>query len=103
VASDAVSLFGSYIIENLKGDVTSTLFFAQVFDNLVYGDIIPASVKSVFFGFAIGIIGCYKGYYSKKGTAGVGRSANSAVVISSMLLFVIDFLAVIIADIFFEI
>ena len=53
---------------------------------------------SFFFGFAIGVIGCYKGYYSKKGTEGVGRSANSAVVVSSLLVFILDLIAVQITD-----
>ena len=56
----------------------------------------------VGWGFAIGLIGCYKGYTSQKGTAGVGRAANTAVVVASMLLFVIDFIAVLVADIFFD-
>jgi phospholipid/cholesterol/gamma-HCH transport system permease protein len=50
------------------------------------------------FGFAIGIIGCYKGFNSNKGTEGVGQSANSAVVISSLLVFILDLLAVQITD-----
>ena len=55
-------------------------------------------LKTFFFGYAIGIIGCYKGFYSNKGTEGVGRSANSAVVISSLLVFIIDLIAVQITD-----
>ena len=47
----------------------------------------------------MGIIGCYKGYYSNKGTEGVGRSANTAVVVSSVMVFVIDLIAVQITDI----
>jgi phospholipid/cholesterol/gamma-HCH transport system permease protein len=47
----------------------------------------------------VGIIGCYKGYNSSKGTEGVGRSANSAVVISSIMIFVIDLLAVQVTDV----
>ncbi|OYZ51761.1 MAG: ABC transporter permease, partial [Sphingobacteriales bacterium 24-40-4] len=62
-------------------------------------DVLPAFTKSFFFGFAVGIIGCYKGYNSSKGTEGVGRSANSAVVVSSVLIFVIDLLAVQVTDI----
>ena len=50
--------------------------------------------KSYFFGFAVGIIGCFKGYNSRKGTEGVGRSANSAVVVSSVVIFIMDLLAV---------
>jgi len=60
--------------------------------------VIPSLIKTVFFGFAIGAIGCYKGYNSTKGTEGVGQAANSAVVISSLLVFVIDLIAVQITD-----
>jgi phospholipid/cholesterol/gamma-HCH transport system permease protein len=96
---DAIALYGSYIGVNIR-DVTSfRLFWTQVFDNLAFGDVIPAFIKSFFFGFAVGLIGCYKGYYSNKGTEGVGRSANSAVVVSSILIFIIDLLAVQITDI----
>jgi phospholipid/cholesterol/gamma-HCH transport system permease protein len=56
--------------------------------------VIPAVIKTVFFGFAVGLIGCYKGFNSTKGTQGVGRSANSAVVLSSVLIFVLDLLTV---------
>lgn len=103
ILADAMGIWGSFIVENLKGDVTFKLYFYKAFKVLFYSDVIPAMTKSYFFGFAIGIIGCYKGYYSTKGTAGVGRTANEAVVISSLLLFLIDFLAVLVADIFYEI
>jgi phospholipid/cholesterol/gamma-HCH transport system permease protein len=39
-----------------------------VFNALDFGDLIPATIK-VSFGFAIGLVGCFKGY-CKKGTAG---------------------------------
>lgn len=95
---DAISLFGSYIGVNIRGVTSFHLFYTQVFDNLVFGDVLPAFVKSFFFGFAVGVIGCYKGYYSEKGTEGVGRSANSAVVVSSIMIFIIDLIAVQITD-----
>jgi phospholipid/cholesterol/gamma-HCH transport system permease protein len=82
--------------------VSFTLYFNQVFDSIEFGDIIPATIKSFFFGLAIGIVGCYKGYYCDKGTEGVGKAANSAVVVSSLLLFVIDFIAVFVTDIFYD-
>jgi phospholipid/cholesterol/gamma-HCH transport system permease protein len=102
VFSDGVALYGSALVENFKGDVSFQLYFNKVFDALEYGDLIPATVKSFFFGFAIGLVGCFKGYYSKKGTAGVGYAANTAVVFTSMLLFIIDFITVFISDIFYE-
>jgi len=96
--ADAVSLYGGYLGANIHGVVSWGLFWNQVFDTLTFGDIIPAITKTFFFGFAIGMIGCYKGYYTNKGTEGVGRSANSAVVISSLIVFILDLLAVQISD-----
>ena len=103
IFGDAIALIGSALIEYLKGDVSFLLYFNKVSKALKFSDIIPATVKSFFFGFAIGLVGCYKGYNCRKGTVGVGEASNSAVVYSSMLLFVIDFIAVFISDIFFEI
>ncbi|MGZ8549167.1 MAG: MlaE family ABC transporter permease [Chitinophagaceae bacterium] len=96
---DAISLYGSWMGVNIRGNTSFILFWTQVFDNLSFNDVIPAFLKSFFFGFAVGIIGCYKGYNSSKGTEGVGRSANSAVVVSSIMIFVIDLLAVQITDV----
>jgi phospholipid/cholesterol/gamma-HCH transport system permease protein len=98
ILSDAISLYGSYLGVNIRGTTSFNLFFKQVFDALSFSDISPAFFKTFFFGFAVGMIGCYKGYNSQKGTEGVGRSANSAVVISSLLIFIIDLVAVQITD-----
>jgi phospholipid/cholesterol/gamma-HCH transport system permease protein len=97
--ADAISLYGAYLGANIRGIVSWDLFWSQVFDTVVYSDLMPSILKTYFFGFIIGIIGCYKGFNSKKGTEGVGQSANSAVVISSLLVFVIDLLAVQITDV----
>lgn len=94
VYADAVGLAGAFVGVNLKGDVSPSLFMSQVFQSLEFKDIIPAIVKTVFFGFAIGLIASYKGYYSDKGTVGVGTAANSAVVLTSLAVFVIDMIAV---------
>ncbi len=91
---DAISLYGSWLGVNIRSTTSFDLFWMQVFNILRFGDVLPAFTKSFFFGFAVAIIGCYKGYNSSKGTEGVGRSANSAVVVSSILIFVIDLLAV---------
>jgi phospholipid/cholesterol/gamma-HCH transport system permease protein len=98
ILSDVISLYGSYLGINIRGDTSFNLFWTQVFDSLAFYDVLPAFIKTFFFGFAVGIIGCYKGYNSKKGTEGVGRSANSAVVVSSVMIFVLDLLAVQITD-----
>lgn len=102
IFGDAIALFGSAIVENLKGGVSFLLYFNKVSDAIKFSDILPATVKTFFFGFAIGLVGSFKGYNCKKGTVGVGEASNSAVVYTSMLLFIIDFIAVFISDIFFE-
>ena len=102
IIGDVVALYGSYLVENVKGNVSLSLYFNTVFEALEFGDIIPATIKTFFFGLAIGIVGCFKGYYCEKGTAGVGRAANSAVVFTSLLLFIIDFIAVFVTDIFYD-
>lgn len=98
VLADGISLYGAYLGSNLKGSVSWSLFWNQVFDVMRFSDLLPSIIKTYFFGMAIGIIGCYKGYNTDKGTEGVGRSANSAVVIASLLVFILDLVAVQIAD-----
>jgi phospholipid/cholesterol/gamma-HCH transport system permease protein len=103
IFGDAIALLGSSLVEYTKGSVAFILYFNKVIKALSFGDVLPATIKTFFFGFVIGLIGCYKGYHCKKGTLGVGEASNSAVVYASMLLFIVDFIAVFISDIFFEI
>jgi phospholipid/cholesterol/gamma-HCH transport system permease protein len=102
IFSDVISLYGCYVGVNIKGDVNVRLFLAQVIEKLDYSDLLPAVIKTFFFGFTIGIIGCFKGYYADKGTEGVGRAANSAVVMSSLLIFIIDMVAVQLTSLYFN-
>ncbi|AWM12818.1 ABC transporter permease [Flavobacterium sp. NRK F10] len=101
ILGDVLALYGSFLIENIKGNVSFYLYFSQVFRSLEFSDLIPATLKTFFFGFAIGLIGCFKGYNCKGGTAGVGVAANTAVVMASIFIFVLDFVAVLVTDIFY--
>jgi phospholipid/cholesterol/gamma-HCH transport system permease protein len=94
ILADVVSLYGAYVGVNLKGDVSFHLFFLQVFAKLSFMDIFPALIKTIFFGFAVGLISCYKGYHASAGTEGVGKAANAAVVLASLLVFILDMIAV---------
>lgn len=100
IMGDAIALIGSYLAVKISGAISITLFFNQVFESTEFSDFIPAFIKTFFFGFAIGVVGCYKGYNSKKGTEGVGESANSSVVVASLLVFIIDLVAVQITQFF---
>ena len=100
IFADAIGMVGAFVGVNIKGTTSAHLFSSQVFQVLKFGDLIPAIIKTFFFGFAIGIIGCYKGYNSNKGTEGVGKAANSAVVFASLMVFLIDMIAVQITSLF---
>jgi len=91
---DMISLIGGYFALNFTDDISFTLYFTKCFAALDFTDYLPALVKTIFFGFAIGFVGCYKGFNSNKGTESVGLAANSAVVTASLWIFFIDMLAV---------
>lgn len=91
---DMMAFFGSYIGLNAYSEISFQLFYTRAFSDVFFTDIFPATIKTVFFGFFIGIFSSYMGYYSDKGTEGVGKSANSAVVASSLIVFLLDLIAV---------
>jgi phospholipid/cholesterol/gamma-HCH transport system permease protein len=102
IFADAIGLFGSYIGVNIMDDVTLRLYFSNAIKTLDFVDVFPAFIKTFFFGFAIGLIACYKGFTSNKGTEGVGLAANSSVVVGSLCIFIIDMIAVQLADFFIQ-
>jgi phospholipid/cholesterol/gamma-HCH transport system permease protein len=96
--ANALGILGSWAGANIKGNVTFVLFFSRAFSSVGFIDFLPAFIKTFFFGAAIGFVGCYKGYTAGRGTESVGIAANSAVVISSLLVIIIDLIAVQITD-----
>lgn len=87
---DAVALMGSYLMISSFNDSGLILYFNAVSASITYTDVFASLIKSAFFGFAIGIISSYAGYHSEKGTTGVGKAANTAVVVSMIFIFIID-------------
>jgi phospholipid/cholesterol/gamma-HCH transport system permease protein len=96
--ADALGILGGWAGANIKGSVNFVLFFSQAFSVVGFIDFLPAFIKSFFFGATIGIVGCYKGFNAGRGTESVGIAANSAVVLASLLVIIIDLLAVQITD-----
>lgn len=96
--ADAFGILGSWAGANIKGDITFVLFYSQAFSHFEFLDFLPAVVKTFFFGGVIGFVGCYKGYTAGRGTESVGIAANSAVVLSSLLVIIVDLIAVQITD-----
>lgn len=96
--ADALGILGSWAGANIKGDVSFVLFFSQAFRPVEFIDFFPAIIKTFFFGAVIGVVGCYKGYHAGRGTESVGIAANSAVVLASLLVIIVDLIAVQITD-----
>jgi phospholipid/cholesterol/gamma-HCH transport system permease protein len=96
--ADGFGLLGSWVGANIKGDVSLFLFFSQAFASVDFLDFLPAVIKTFFFGAVIGMVGTYQGYTAGRGTESVGVAANSAVVIASLLVIVVDMIAVQITD-----
>jgi phospholipid/cholesterol/gamma-HCH transport system permease protein len=83
-----VALFGGYLNVTQNEGTTWTTFIQEVFDPLTFTDFVASLIKSIVFGFTIGIVGCYQGYNSSKGTEGVGKAANGAVITAMFLVFI---------------
>jgi phospholipid/cholesterol/gamma-HCH transport system permease protein len=96
--ADALGIIGSWAGANIKGEVPFILFFSQAFSHIDFLDFLPAVIKSFFFGAVIGLVGCYKGYNAGRGTESVGVAANSSVVLASLLVIIVDVIAVQITD-----
>lgn len=88
-----VGLMGAYLNINVNEQTSFISFMQEVFGAISYVDIFASLTKSVVFGFTIGMVGCYKGYHSSKGTEGVGKAANSSVVTAMFLVFIEELLS----------
>ena len=82
-----VGLLGSYV--NVRSaEATSFLtFFKNSFSTIHFLDLFTSVVKTIVYGFTIGIVGSYKGFNATQGTRGVGKAANEAVVMAMFLIF----------------
>ncbi len=89
-----VGLMGSYTDIHITEQTSFALFFMNAFDKISFLDFASSTIKAIVFGFTIGMVGCYQGYYARQGTEGVGRAANTAVVLSMFLIFVEEIIIV---------
>ncbi|HEX8462468.1 MAG TPA: ABC transporter permease [Segetibacter sp.] len=89
-----VAMLGSFI--NVHGSEATSFvaFFEKAFEKISFLDIFSSLTKGIVYGFTIGIVGCYQGFNASQGTEGVGKAANSSVVISMFLIFVEEILIV---------
>lgn len=89
-----VGMLGSFLNVHQNEQTSFISFFQAAFSSISFLDIFSSLIKSVVYGFTIGIVGCYKGFHASHGTEGVGKAANASVVLSMFLIFVEEILIV---------
>jgi phospholipid/cholesterol/gamma-HCH transport system permease protein len=85
-----LALASGYVAEAIGGTMTATQFSSESLRVLTLHDVVPAVLKTVVFGYLIGIVGCRYGLEAQGGTEGVGRAATGGVVTSIFLVMVAD-------------
>ena len=89
-----IGLLGSFLNVHATELTSFTSFFSKGLSKITFLDLISSIFRAAVFGFTIGVAGCFQGYYALNGTHGVGKAANSAVVISMFLIFLEEILIV---------
>jgi phospholipid/cholesterol/gamma-HCH transport system permease protein len=91
ILADAIGLFGGLLISVWQLGVSGDYFYSSLVQNTELGDLFSGLGKSLFFGFEIAIIACFKGLTASGGADGVGRATTSAVVSASITILISDF------------
>lgn len=89
---DAIGVFGGYIVSIYKLSFNAPLYLRHSWDSLVTVDVVTGLVKAAVFGFIVTLMGCYQGYNSRGGAQGVGAATINAVVTSSILILIMNYL-----------
>lgn len=89
-----IALLGAYLNVHANEQVSFVSFFDNAFRSITFLDIFSSVLKSLIFGFTIGIIASYNGFNTTRGTQGVGKAANTAVVAAMFLIFVEEMIVV---------
>lgn len=78
------------LVASVSYDVSMSFFVSTALDTVTLNDFGSGLAKTPFFGFIIGLLGCYFGLETRGGTEGVGRSTTSAVVVVSVTILIAD-------------
>ncbi|HEV8663749.1 MAG TPA: ABC transporter permease [Candidatus Methylomirabilis sp.] len=91
VVADGLGILGGMVISQWEFNVDYHFYLNTVLQNLKLADLLSGLGKTVFFGFIIGIVGCYEGLETTGGTEGLGRATTATVVTSAILVLISDF------------
>ncbi|WP_158044522.1 MlaE family ABC transporter permease [Skermanella pratensis] len=92
LVADIIGVFGGFLIGVYRLDFNPAAYIGRTWEYLVPMDVISGLVKAAVFGFVIALMGCYHGYQSRGGAQGVGAATTNAVVSSSILILVFNYL-----------
>jgi len=90
--ADVVGILGGMLIAVTNLNVGYELYKTTVLNSLLMNDLMSGLTKPVVFAFIIGTIGCYLGMNTSGGTKGVGSATTMSVVVSSIFIFILDFI-----------
>ena len=88
---DVIGVLGGYIVAIYNLGFSPGNYLSQTWDILEPMDIISGLVKAGVFGFIVTIMGCYHGFNSQRGAQGVGAATTNAVVSSSILILIFNY------------
>ncbi len=99
LAADAAGILLGWIASTMAEPISLRLFLTTGLNGVMFSDFLPSTLKTSVFGLIIGSVSSFQGTHG--GTAGVGRSATSAVVLSSHFLILADVFLVRLIVVFF--
>jgi phospholipid/cholesterol/gamma-HCH transport system permease protein len=89
-----IGLLGAFVNVYRNEQTSFTSFFQEAFVKITFLDLFVLVMKSAVYGYTIGMTGCFNGWYADQGTVGVGRAANTAVVVSMFMIFIEEMIMV---------
>lgn len=91
VIADFLGMVGGFVIGYYILNLPPSQYWASVYQSLDYSDVAQGLLKPFAFAFAVSLIGCFYGLRTTGGTQGVGRATTQAVVMASVLIFILTF------------
>jgi phospholipid/cholesterol/gamma-HCH transport system permease protein len=91
IVCDVIAIAGGWVIAVFVSHISSNMYVSAVHDRLTVGNIFMGLIKPVVFAFIIAFISCYKGFTTRGGTKGVGRSTNESVMITSITILIVNY------------
>jgi phospholipid/cholesterol/gamma-HCH transport system permease protein len=101
LVTDFCGVFAGWVAVTLSDSISFRHFLDKGFSGVQFSDFLAPTFRTCAFGLIIGMVACFQGMRTKGGTEGVGRSATSSVVLSSLFVILADVILVKLILIFF--